>query len=199
MLRRVAFCLLLVPSRGYLVTGGSSLHASRATELRSCRHSMMSAEYRTVLASMPTEAAVVAKTLSGYAADAEFGAGKAFSAEHQAELAAQLAGVPGSFSVLTYCGDKAVGVATCFMGFSTWKCAPLVNVHDIYVNAEHRRRGICSAMLKVVDDVAKERGCCKVTLEVLPTNPKAQSAYKKHGFEPYEINGAPCVVYQKQL
>jgi GNAT superfamily N-acetyltransferase len=145
------------------------------------------------------EAKAVARLLSAYSEDAEFGAGVAFTDEHQSKLAKQLGTMPGAFTVLAYHGDEPVGVATCFASFSTWKCAPLVNVHDIYVVVGARKQGVCSAMLQRVDDVAVERGCCKLTLEVLPSNGRAKGAYGKHGFGPYDINGETLLVYQKLL
>jgi len=159
------------------------------------------AEYRCVVADFKdaAQAAAVVSLLSGYSEDKEFGAGAPFSAEHQAELSKQLGSIPNAFSVLAYRGTTPCGVATCFGGFSTWACKPLVNVHDIFVAATDRKKGVCTMMLQKVDEVAKARGCCKLTLEVLPTNEFAKGAYGKHGFGPYEINGETLLVYKKML
>jgi len=43
-------------------------------------------------------------------------------------------------------------------------------------------------MLKKVEDIAKEKGCCKLTLEVLDGNKAAQNAYTKFGFGGYELD-----------
>ena len=36
--------------------------------------------------------------------------------------------------------------------------------------------------------VATERGCCKLTLEVLSNNPRAMGSYTKFGFKSYELD-----------
>jgi ribosomal protein S18 acetylase RimI-like enzyme len=43
-------------------------------------------------------------------------------------------------------------------------------------------------MLKEVEEIAKKKGCCKITLEVLEGNKVAQRSYKKFGFAGYELN-----------
>ena len=47
--------------------------------------------------------------------------------------------------------------------------------------------------------MARERGCCKVTLEVLSNNEKAKKAYTRFGFEPYVLDPAagPAQFWQK--
>ena len=36
--------------------------------------------------------------------------------------------------------------------------------------------------------IARQRGCCKVTLEVLEGNTSAQAAYRRAGFEGYQLD-----------
>jgi ribosomal protein S18 acetylase RimI-like enzyme len=43
-------------------------------------------------------------------------------------------------------------------------------------------------MMEKVESVAKERGACKVTLEVLEGNKVAQNSYAKFGFSGYELD-----------
>ncbi|MFC6978476.1 GNAT family N-acetyltransferase [Microbulbifer taiwanensis] len=43
-------------------------------------------------------------------------------------------------------------------------------------------------MLDLVAREAKNRGCCKLTLEVLEKNLPAQIAYRKCGFRPYALD-----------
>jgi len=38
--------------------------------------------------------------------------------------------------------DQPVGIVTCFVGFSTFAARPLVNVHDLHVTKDYRRRGV---------------------------------------------------------
>jgi len=43
-------------------------------------------------------------------------------------------------------------------------------------------------MLHEVEKIAKERGCCKLTLEVLEGNCSAKKSYEKFGFSGYELD-----------
>ena len=77
---------------------------------------------------------------------------------------------------------KPVGIATCFTGFSTFKAAPLINIHDIAVLPEARGKGVGAALLESVKKKGRETGCCKVTLEVREDN-AARRLYERSGFE----------------
>ncbi|MEX5689713.1 GNAT family N-acetyltransferase, partial [Pseudomonas silesiensis] len=39
-----------------------------------------------------------------------------------------------------------------------------------------------------VEEIARQRGCCKLTLEVLEGNEVAQGAYRKLGFDNYQLS-----------
>ncbi|WP_237055055.1 GNAT family N-acetyltransferase [Microbulbifer sediminum] len=117
-----------------------------------------------------------------------FGGGEPLSEHCRAELVQKLAEFPGAFSVLAYSAGRAVGLVNCFTGFSTFKCAPLVNIHDVVVHRDARGAGICAAMLELVTAEARARGCCKLTMEVLEKNLPAQTAYRKAGFKPYILD-----------
>lgn len=93
------------------------------------------------------------------------------------------------------------GICNCFAGFSTFACKPLVNVHDCYVVATARGAGLCGRMLAEVERVAHERGCCKITLEVLANNQRAKAAYTRFGFAPYELDpeAGAALFWQKKL
>jgi ribosomal protein S18 acetylase RimI-like enzyme len=45
-------------------------------------------------------------------------------------------------------------------------------------------------MMAIVEKVAKERGACKLTLEVLSNNAAAKGSYAKFGFKNYELDPA---------
>jgi GNAT superfamily N-acetyltransferase len=89
---------------------------------------------------------------------------------------------PTALILLAYVEGKAVGIATCFRGFSTFAAQPLVNIHDLAVLPTHRGRGIGRLLLDGVARKATELGCCKVTLEVQEGNTKARKVYEKAGF-----------------
>jgi ribosomal protein S18 acetylase RimI-like enzyme len=122
-----------------------------------------------------------------YAQD-PMGGGQPLSQVVQKKLASELANIPHAFSVICYVEGQPAGLINCFEGFSTFKCKPLVNIHDIIVVDAYRGQGICQMMMAQVESLAKERGCCKITLEVLEGNQAAQKSYRKFGFEGYELD-----------
>ena len=78
--------------------------------------------------------------------------------------------------------------SNCFEGFSTFAAKPLVNIHDLAVSQNFRGMGISQLLLNKVEEVAREKGCCKVTLEVLSGNQTAINSYQKFGFRQYELD-----------
>jgi ribosomal protein S18 acetylase RimI-like enzyme len=97
--------------------------------------------------------------------------------------------------------ETAVGIATCFLGFSTFAARPLINVHDLAVLPEHRGRGIGRGLLEAVEHCARERGCAKVTLEVQENNSPARRLYKRMGFAQavYAEDTGGALFYAKTL
>ncbi|WP_020396269.1 GNAT family N-acetyltransferase [Thiolinea disciformis] len=116
------------------------------------------------------------------------GGGHALTLQAHEQLLGKLAAIPNAFSVLAYCGNQPVGLANCFQGFSTFKCQPLINIHDLVVTESHRGQGVVKLLVNKIEAVARERDCCKITLEVLQGNRSAQQAYRKLGFESYELD-----------
>ncbi len=120
--------------------------------------------------------------LNSYAED-PMGGGHSLPADLLQQLPAELAKRPHAFSVLAFVGGEPAGLVNCFEGFSTFACRPLVNVHDVMVKEQFRGLGLSRKMLQKVEEIARQRGCCKITLEVLEGNALAQSAYRKFGFD----------------
>lgn len=89
---------------------------------------------------------------------------------------------PTTVIFLAYAGDRPVGIATCFRGFSTFAARPLLNIHDLAVLPEARGMGIGRKLLQAVERKARELGCCKVTLEVQENNARARRLYERTGF-----------------
>jgi ribosomal protein S18 acetylase RimI-like enzyme len=79
---------------------------------------------------------------------------------------------------------KIVGLATCFTGYSTFSAAGLINIHDLIITKEYRRRGMAAAILEYIADEAKAKRYCKVTLEVRGDNTAAIDLYAQQGFSP---------------
>jgi GNAT superfamily N-acetyltransferase len=135
----------------------------------------------------PKQAADLVGLLNDYAMD-PMGGAEPLSEYSRNNLAQALSRVPGAFSILCYVDGNPAGFANCFPGFSTFKCEPLVNIHDIAVKSEYRGRRLSQEILNAIVDVARGQGCCKITLEVLTGNVPAQQAYLKFGFEPYRLD-----------
>ncbi len=125
--------------------------------------------------------------LNEYAED-PMGGGEALAEDVKQNLSTELSKVPSAFSVICYVDGKAAGLTNCFEAFSTFKCKPLINIHDVVVKKEFRGLGISQLMLARVEERAKEKGCCKVTLEVLEGNKVAQNAYIKFGYSDYQLD-----------
>jgi ribosomal protein S18 acetylase RimI-like enzyme len=106
--------------------------------------------------------------------------------EARRRLVSGLRDHPAAFALLALCEGEPVGVAVCVWGFSTFAGRPLLNIHDLAVLPERRGRGIGRRLLAEVDRRARERGACKVTLEVHDTNAGAKRLYASHGFGPWE-------------
>jgi len=52
----------------------------------------------------------------------------------------------------------------------------------------HRGQRIAPRMLAKVEELARERGACKLTLEVLSGNTRAMKAYERQGFAGYQLD-----------
>jgi len=137
----------------------------------------------------PAHAAALVDLLDHYARDPAGGAAP-LSDFARGNLVASLAARPFVFSVLAFDGDTPVGLVNAIEGFSTFACAPLVNVHDVVVASSHRGRGIAARLFAEVEAIARERGACKLTLEVLSGNRAARTLYEKLGFDDYQLDPA---------
>lgn len=134
----------------------------------------------------PEDAEAIRALMDIYARD-PMGGGKPLSPEVMERVIPMLARFPGAFTVLALAGDIPVGLVTCIETLSTFRAMPIVNIHDLVVHPDFRGWGIALMMLQKVEEVARERGCCKLTLEVLDGNKNAKSLYSKFGFRAYEL------------
>ena len=148
----------------------------------------------------PAHAASIVKLLNAYASD-PMGGGERLSESVKQNLVAKLSEFPGAFSILAIADDLPVGLVNCFEGFSTFACQPLINIHDVYVQDDYRGMGISRKMLALVETIAIQRNCCKLTLEVLSNNNAAKSSYEKFGFTDYQLDPASghALFWQKKL
>jgi ribosomal protein S18 acetylase RimI-like enzyme len=147
----------------------------------------------------PRDADDVVALLDAYARD-PMGGGEPLAEEVKVRLPGDLAANPQAFSLLARLDDQAVGLANCFMGYSTFAAAPLVNIHDLAVLPGHRDAGIGKALMAAIEAEALKRGACKVTLEVLSGNP-ARHLYERQGYGDYQLDPATghALFWQKRL
>jgi GNAT superfamily N-acetyltransferase len=148
----------------------------------------------------PQHAADMVFLLDSYACD-PMGGEKPLSQEVKSSLVGELAKIPHAFSVICYIAGEPAGLVNCFETFSTFNCKPLVNIHDVIVIKAFRKQNISQLMLDKVEQVAKAKGCCKLTLEVLEGNTVAQNSYFKFGFAGYELDSklGNAMFWQKAL
>lgn len=137
----------------------------------------------------PSHMQALIELLDGYARDPA-GGGEPLSEDAKKNLPAALLARTFMFSVLAF--DDAnnhvpVGLVNCVEGFSTFACQPLVNIHDVVVSASHRGQRIGEQMLGLVEQLARERGACKLTLEILSENTPAMKLYRRIGFDNYQL------------
>jgi len=99
------------------------------------------------------------------------------------KLVAGLETFPTAIVLLARAEAVYVGMAICFLGFSTFNAQPLINIHDFMVLKEYRNRGIGKALLWEVERIARDRQCCKITLEVQMKNAAARGIYQSFGFK----------------
>jgi ribosomal protein S18 acetylase RimI-like enzyme len=76
-----------------------------------------------------------------------------------------------------------VGMAICFLGFSTFHAKPLMNIHDFMVLPDFRDQGVGKALLKKIETIAIDLDCCKMTLEVQENNTAARRLYRRFGYK----------------
>lgn len=108
---------------------------------------------------------------------------------------------PTTLILLAYVDGRAVGIATCFRGFSTFYAQPLLNIHDVAVLPEFRGQGVGARLLEAVEHHARKLGCCKVTLEVQENNHRARQIYERAGFSHahYSTESGGSLFYQKLI
>lgn len=138
------------------------------------------------------QAAIIA-LLDMYCRD-ELGDAKPLSDEAREGLMPGLQRHGGARVYLAYEGQEPLGLAICFVGFSTFRGKPLVNIHDLAVSPESRGQGIGRKLLAAIEADARALGCCKVTLEVRTDNARAMGLYRSAGFEP----GQPEMLFWSQ-
>lgn len=131
----------------------------------------------------PDDATAIVTLLQAYAEEM-MGAGKTLPSAVTDRIIPGLKAVHGCLVLLARFDGAPAGLAISFPGFSTWKASPLLNLHDLAVNARFRGLGVGRKLLNEVERHARSRGCCRLTLEVYEENHRAKQLYLSEGFHP---------------
>ena len=143
----------------------------------------------------------IVAVLDSYASE-PLGGGTPLNADVRERLISELRRHPTTRIWIAENEDRqAIGVAVCFLGFSTFAARPLLNIHDLAVLPQYRGNGIGAALLEAVERSARELGCCKVTLEVRADNRRARSLYARSGFGNFSPGEQPVetIFMEKKL
>lgn len=125
--------------------------------------------------------------MSHYACD-PMGGGEDLSDFSKQNLVKSLLTRNDIFIVLVFNNNKPAALLTAIEGFSTFACKPLFNIHDVVVHSDFRGEGLSKVLFAKIEQVARERDCCKITLEVLSGNEVARQAYQRLGFSDYALD-----------
>jgi GNAT superfamily N-acetyltransferase len=148
----------------------------------------------------PEHQQAIVELLDAYSRD-PMGDGKPLTEEVRSALIPGLRQHPTTHIFLAYRNGEAVGIATCFRGFSTFSARPLLNIHDLALLPGQRGQGIGMRLLETVERKAREMGCCKLTLEVQENNHRAKHVYTSAGFAQavYQDEAGPSLFMSKPL
>lgn len=127
------------------------------------------------------DARAVVDLLQSYAAD-PMGGAAALSEDVATNLIPRLRQVDSRLVLLARLGEQPVGLAIAFRVFSTFRAAPVLNLHDLAVHPDYRGQGIGRHLLQQLEALAREQGCCRISLEVRRDNLRAQRLYQSEGY-----------------
>ncbi|QLD91121.1 GNAT family N-acetyltransferase [Natronomonas salina] len=60
-------------------------------------------------------------------------------------------------------------------------------VHNIYVEEDHRGKGIGTALLRTAEETLVDRGVDTLGLQAMAANDAAREFYRRHGYEPHQV------------
>jgi ribosomal protein S18 acetylase RimI-like enzyme len=133
----------------------------------------------------PQHQDAIVAMVNAYARD-PMGDGRDLPDQVRCDLIPGLRKHPTTLIFLAFDGVAPVGIAICFLGFSTFAARPLINIHDLAVVPAYRQRGVGRRLLEGVEAKGRTLGCGKLTLEVREDNQGAQRLYRRSGFEGLE-------------
>ncbi len=133
--------------------------------------------------------------LNAYISD-DMGGGTSLTELQQLRVVNRLDNHPMAVVLLALSDRQPIGMLIGFENFSTFTVKPMINIHDLIVLPAFRKRGAGRLLMEKVIDIARQRGCSRVTLEVRHDNVSAQSLYGGLGFQEAD---PPMLYWRKNL
>src|SRR5436190_20880963 len=99
---------------------------------------------------LPQHQDAVLAMVDAYSRDA-MGKAKPLDPDVRARLIPGLQKHPTTLIFLALDGNRPVGAAICFIGFSTFAAKPLINIHDFVVLTASRGKGVGRRLFDVVE------------------------------------------------
>lgn len=126
------------------------------------------------------------------------GGGKPLRPDVRERLIEGLQAHPSTLIFLACLDQRAVGIATCFVGFSTFEARSLLNIHDLAVIGSYQGHGVGQRLIEAAIGHARDHGYCAITLEVRLDNAPARRLYDRMGFRQVgETVGAEAMLFGK--
>jgi len=91
--------------------------------------------------------------------------------------------------------DDIIGIAVCFIGFSTYNQRELLNIHDFFISSDWQGKGIGKKFLQYIDEECIKNNWCRVTLEVCGDNSNAIKLYSDSGYIGNENSENNCLIF----
>ncbi|MDR1718523.1 MAG: GNAT family N-acetyltransferase [Dysgonamonadaceae bacterium] len=123
----------------------------------------------------------VATLINAYIDD-EMGGGTPLDCSQQQQLLEALQQHPKSIVILAVLQGVRCGMLVAFENFSTFSVRPMINIHDIIVLKAYRGKRVGKRLMESVIELAKNRLCSRITLEVREDNIAARHLYQSLGF-----------------
>lgn len=158
----------------------------------------MTIEVRPADLTNTSDAEAIVSLTDAYAKD-PMGGGKPLADDVKDRLIPSMKAHPGCLPFLAFCNGVAVGIANCFLTFSSFRAAPILNVHDLAVLPQARGTGVSRHLMTAVESKARELGCAYMSLEASVENVYARQIYERMGFVGTELNDSATLFCRKAL
>ena len=84
--------------------------------------------------------------------------------------------------LLAEIGSEVRGMLILYQSYSSWRGAPALVIHDLFVEEMARNSGAGKALVKEAAKMAMDRGACRLDVNVLGWNEPARKFYESLGF-----------------